>query len=69
MPNTLSAGDEVTALLHAWMAGQSGALDRLMLSVHFDLRRLARVHIRRERRDHTLQPTALVNEMARGGNS
>jgi RNA polymerase sigma factor (TIGR02999 family) len=45
------------------MAGETGALDRLMAAVHAELRRLARVHMRRERRDHTLQPTALVNEI------
>ena len=50
-------------MLHAWMAGESGALDRLMATVQAELRRLARVHMRRERRDHTLQPTAVVNEI------
>lgn len=50
-------------MLHAWMAGETGALDRLMATVQAEMRRLARVHMRRERRDHTLQPTALVNEI------
>ena len=63
MPASLSDKEEVTALLHAWMAGETGALDRLMAAVQAELRRLARVHMRRERHDHTLQPTALVNEM------
>jgi RNA polymerase sigma-70 factor (ECF subfamily) len=63
MPTPLSEKDEVTALLHAWMAGQSGALDEVMVAVHAELRRLARVHMRRERPNHTLQPTALVNEI------
>jgi len=45
------------------MAGQDGALDHLMAAVQVELRRLARVHMRGERRDHTLQPTALVNEV------
>lgn len=63
MPTELSEKAEVTALLHAWMAGETGALDRLMATVQAELKRLARVHMRRERRDHTLQPTALVNEI------
>lgn len=52
----------VTALLQAWSAGDSGALDRLVPLVHAELRRLARRYMRRERAGHTLQTTALVNE-------
>lgn len=63
MPTALPDQHRVTALLHAWMAGQDGALDHLMAAVQVELRRLARVHMRGERRDHTLQPTALVNEV------
>lgn len=54
--------DDVTALLRDWNRGDRHALERLMPLVSGELRRLARVHLRRERRDHTLQPTALVNE-------
>ena len=39
-----------------------GALDQLMPLVYDELRRLARRYLRRERADHTLQPTALVHE-------
>src|ERR1043166_5134126 len=39
------------------------ALDRLLPVVHGELRRLAAAYLRRERPDHTLQPTALVNEV------
>ena len=54
---------DVTRLLKAWGAGNGGALDRLMPVVVDELRRLARYHLRGERRPgHTLQPTALVNE-------
>ena len=53
----------VTVLLQEWMAGETGALDRLMSAVQSELRRLARVHMKGERHDHTLQPTALVNEI------
>jgi len=63
MPTALCDREQVTALLRAWMAGQNGALDRLMAAVQAELRRLARVHMQGERRDHTLQPTALVNEI------
>ena len=63
MAATPVAADRLTVLLHAWMAGEGEALDRLMAVVQSELRRLARVHMRGERRDHTLQPTALVNEV------
>jgi RNA polymerase sigma factor (TIGR02999 family) len=63
MAATPVAPDRLTVLLHAWMDGDAGALDRLMATVQSELRRLARVHMRGERRDHTLQPTALVNEV------
>lgn len=52
----------VTALLLDWSAGDTGAPARLMPLVYDELRRLARGYLRRERADHTLQPTALVNE-------
>jgi RNA polymerase sigma factor (TIGR02999 family) len=38
------------------------ALDRLLPIVHGELRRIASAYLRRERPEHTLQPTALVNE-------
>jgi RNA polymerase sigma factor (TIGR02999 family) len=53
---------EVTALLLSWSAGDRDAPAQLMPLVYDELRRLARRHLRRERADHTLQPTALVNE-------
>jgi RNA polymerase sigma factor (TIGR02999 family) len=52
----------VTALLRAWGDGDDGALERLTPLVEAELRRLARGYMRRERRGHTLQTTALVNE-------
>jgi RNA polymerase sigma factor (TIGR02999 family) len=52
----------VTALLRAWSDGDDGALARLTPLVETELRRLARGYMSRERRGHTLQPTALVNE-------
>jgi RNA polymerase sigma factor (TIGR02999 family) len=53
---------EVTRLLVAWGHGDEAALEQLMPLVHAELRRLARRHMGHERRGHTLQPTALVNE-------
>jgi RNA polymerase sigma factor (TIGR02999 family) len=49
-------------LLRAWSDGDRGARDRLMPLVYAELRRRAAAHLRRERRGHTLQPTALVHE-------
>ena len=53
---------DVTGLLQAWNKGQPGALNELMPVVYAELHRLARANLRRERPDHTLQATALVNE-------
>jgi RNA polymerase sigma factor (TIGR02999 family) len=52
----------VTELLRAWSSGDAGAGERLMPLVYEELRRRAERYLRRERRDHTLQPTALVHE-------
>ncbi len=52
----------VTQLLHAWNSGNEEAIDQLIPLVYDDLRRLAGHFMRRERPEHTLQPTALVNE-------
>jgi RNA polymerase sigma factor (TIGR02999 family) len=60
--NLVGATHDVTALLHAWRDGDVAARDRLMALIYAELRRRAAAHLRRERPDHTLQPTALVNE-------
>jgi len=52
----------VTELLQAWSGGDDDALEQLMPLVEAELRRLARTYMRRERREHTLQTTALMNE-------
>src|SRR5262245_8732037 len=52
----------VTALLRRWSEGEQEALDRLLPEIHAELRKLAASYLRRERPDHTLQATALVNE-------
>jgi len=53
---------DVTALLVAWTNGDEDARDVLMEVVYDELRRRARGRLRRERADHSLSPTALVNE-------
>jgi len=58
----VSGAGRVTDLLRAWSAGDQAALDALVPMVEFELRRLARGYMARERRNHTLQPTALVHE-------
>ena len=55
-------GEGVTLLLVKWGEGDRAALDQLVPLVQAELRQLARSYLRRERADHTLQPTALVNE-------
>ena len=53
---------EVTDLLHAWGRGDTEAESRLMSAVYQELARLAQSFMSRERNDHTLEPSALVNE-------
>jgi len=52
----------ITELLERWSQGDEEALDQLMPLVYDELHRLAGAYLRSERREHTLQPTALVNE-------
>lgn len=54
---------EVTDLLRAWSEGDERALKKLVPIVHDELHRLARVYMANERPGHTLQATALVNEV------
>lgn len=62
MSESSPSGDDVTALLRAWGEGDRDALDRLLPLVERELHRLAHRHLARERANHTLQTTALVNE-------
>ena len=52
----------MSALLHAWSAGDTAALDKLTPIVYDELRRLASRYMKGERDGHSLQTTALVNE-------
>jgi len=58
----MSATHEVTRLLAEWAKGNQGARDDLTPLVYKELRQLAASYLRKERRGHTLQPTALVHE-------
>ena len=53
---------DVTSLLKKFADGNQEAAHELIPIVYRELHRLAVRHLHRERRDHTLQPTALVNE-------
>jgi RNA polymerase sigma-70 factor, ECF subfamily len=59
---TTATSKSVTDLLVDWGNGKQGALDSLIPLVYGQLHRLASRYLRRERRDHTLQTTALVHE-------
>ena len=52
----------ITQLLSSWREGDADARDRLVATLYPELRRLAQGLFRNERANHTLQPTALVNE-------
>jgi RNA polymerase sigma-70 factor, ECF subfamily len=53
---------QVTVLLKAMREGDESAASQLLPLVYNELHRLAKSYMQRERRDHTLQPTALINE-------
>ena len=59
----MPTNESITKLLLAWSDGDASALDRLLPQVEVELRRLASHHMRRENPGHTLQTTALVNEL------
>jgi RNA polymerase sigma-70 factor, ECF subfamily len=62
-PNTPSpASSDVTGLLIEWSHGDAAALERLLPLIYDECRRIASRQLRREDRDHTLDPTALVHE-------
>ena len=57
------SAEGITQLLERWSKGEESARDELMSVVYDELHRIAAIYLRRERREHTLQPTALVNEL------
>ena len=58
----MKAKSDVTQLLQQYRNGNRDALDALFPLVYDELKRIAASRLRNERRDHTLQPTALVHE-------
>jgi RNA polymerase sigma-70 factor, ECF subfamily len=62
MPSRTSEHD-LTGLLRAWHAGDEQALEKLTPLVYTELHRAARNYMAGERTDHTLQTTALINEV------
>jgi RNA polymerase sigma factor (TIGR02999 family) len=57
------ANDPVTTLLLYWRKGDGEAGKELLVRMQPELRRIAAAYMRKERPDHTLQPTALLNEL------
>jgi RNA polymerase sigma factor (TIGR02999 family) len=62
MSHASTSRNEITAMLRAWSDGEQHASDELIRAVYDELRRQARRQLRRERRDHTLDTAALINE-------
>jgi RNA polymerase sigma factor (TIGR02999 family) len=61
--DTSPAGShQITELLQKWREGDPEALNSLMPLVYDELRRVARRYLQQERREHTLEATALVHE-------
>ena len=58
-----SGQGEITQLLARWEQGESGAVEALAPLVYDHLHAIAEGYLRNERPDHTLQPTAVVNEV------
>ncbi len=56
-------GDDITVWLDRWSKQVPEALEHLMPLVCAELKQIARAHLSKERPDHTLQPTALLNEL------
>jgi len=58
----MSRTHEITGMLKKWSDGNEKALEDLLPMVYDELHKQAARYLRRERRNHTLQPTALINE-------
>jgi RNA polymerase sigma-70 factor, ECF subfamily len=60
---TDSYKEDITEILQDWRSGDEGALERLTPRVYVELRKAAKRGLRRERDGHSLQTTALINEL------
>lgn len=58
----MTRANDVTELLKAWSDGDADALEQLTPVIHAELHRIAKRYMSKERANHTLQTTALVNE-------
>jgi RNA polymerase sigma factor (TIGR02999 family) len=58
-----SSQQDITEILQAWRSGDEDALERLTPRVYVELRKAAKRGLRRERDGHSLQTTALINEL------
>ena len=56
------SGGDITIILQHWDTDRQAAVNALTPIVYGELHRIAAAHLRRQRSDHTLQPTALINE-------
>lgn len=63
LSDVMAPTTSISALVNQYASGDKSALNRLLPLVYSQLRRIAQKHLRDERQDHTLQPTALVHEM------
>jgi RNA polymerase sigma factor (TIGR02999 family) len=54
--------DDISGLLAGWREGDRTALERLLPLIRTELHRLARRHLGQERKNHTMQPSSLVQE-------
>jgi RNA polymerase sigma factor (TIGR02999 family) len=59
----MDQGADITILLQAWDRGEPGARDALFPAVYQQLKRMAQHHLASQSPGHTLQPTALINEL------
>lgn len=57
-----SSSNEITQLLLKWSSGEPSAVNELLPMVYDELRKMARSYLRKERLNHSLQPTSLVHE-------
>jgi RNA polymerase sigma factor (TIGR02999 family) len=62
MKDPVRSPHEITQLLAEWSNGNQTALDKLYPLVYGELHKMANRYMKRERKDHTLQTTALINE-------
>lgn len=58
-----AAAAEITQWLERWSAGEAEALEQVSELLYRELRLMAAAFLRRERPEHTLQPTALIHEL------